>query len=521
MYRVLLVDDEPSIREGLKTLIDWNRHGFVVCGDAVNGKDGLRRCAELQPDVVVADIRMPGMDGLQMIEEIIKRGMSCRFIILTGYSEFHYARKAIDFGVDSYLLKPVDPGELLDKLSRLRTMLDQEKVLREQRESSLALQRERLLQSILLGDPSAPDDPSFAAALPGLDFPWKSYQVFLTEIEPKPDAAVRHTVQQRLQSRLEAESLGYAFNLDDYTAVLSKDVSPAAMKPLLAELRSGILAEFGHDLVVCSGAKVKEASQINASYEGAKTLSRNKFILRPEDDFLIEEQTDEKRRFSASALTATPVQAYDPGKAAEKLAFAIDAGDVAIIRQRLDEAAGGLLCGAWSPESVTMQLALLYVTAIHQLIHANEPLRDLLSPYLAIQSELYEHRTLEGLLAYIHAKLSELSDTLHKDRPGAALLNMLDFIRRHYNKELKLEALAEMFHYNSSYLGKLFKQQTGESFNTYLDRLRIEGAKQLLRQGWKVHQTAEKVGYANVDYFCGKFKKYVGMPPSAYREHPE
>lgn len=519
MYKVLLVDDEPSIREGLKTLIDWHEHGFAVCGDAVNGKDGLRRCAELQPDLVLADIRMPGMDGLQMIEEIIKRGMACRFIILTGYSEFHYAKKAIDCGVDSYLLKPIDPGELRDKLSRLRTMMDREKALQEQREGSVALQRELLLQKLLSGDPAS-DDPSHAAVLSSLGFPWKSYQVLLAEIEPKPDsAAAGQTVKQRLQSRLEADSLGYAFTLDEYTAVLSKDVSSAVMKPLLAELRSGIIAEFGHDLVVCAGGKVKEASQINASYEGAKALARNKFILCPEDDFWVE-QTDEKRRLTPLGQTASPIQAYDPGQAAEKLALAIDAGDSAIIRQRLDEAADGLLSGVWSKESVTMQLALLHVTAVHQLLQANEPLRDLLSPYLTVQSELYGHHTLEGLLACIHAKLSELSDALHKGRPDAVLHNMLDFIRRHYNKDLKLEALAEMFHYNSSYLGKLFKQHTGEYFNTYLDRLRIEGAKHLLRQGWKVHQTAEKVGYANVDYFCGKFKKYVGIPPSAYRDHP-
>ena len=95
---------------------------------------------------------------------------------------------------------------------------------------------------------------------------------------------------------------------------------------------------------------------------------------------------------------------------------------------------------------------------------------------------------------------------------------MIDLIHRSYDENLKLETLAEVFNYNSAYLGKLFKNVTGEYFNTYLDQVRIEKAKALLEQGFKVYQVAEKVGYANVDYFHSKFRKYVGSSPSTYRK---
>ena len=95
---------------------------------------------------------------------------------------------------------------------------------------------------------------------------------------------------------------------------------------------------------------------------------------------------------------------------------------------------------------------------------------------------------------------------------------MIDLINRNYFENLKLETLADVFNYNSAYLGKLFKNVTGEYFNTYVDKVRIEKAKQLLDQGMKVYQVAEKVGYTNVDYFHSKFRKYVGTSPSAHRK---
>lgn len=109
-----------------------------------------------------------------------------------------------------------------------------------------------------------------------------------------------------------------------------------------------------------------------------------------------------------------------------------------------------------------------------------------------------------------------------KRRPVAdsekRIRRMVAFIRRNHAEPLKLETLASLFHYNSAYLGKLFKQTTGESFNTYLDRVRIEQAKRLLKEGEKVCRVAEKVGYANADYFYFKFRKYVGMAPTDYRK---
>ena len=102
---------------------------------------------------------------------------------------------------------------------------------------------------------------------------------------------------------------------------------------------------------------------------------------------------------------------------------------------------------------------------------------------------------------------------------GNEIKKITELIQRRYNENLKLETLSELFNYNSAYLGKMFKNTTGEYFNTYLDKVRIENAKQLLNQGMKVYEVAEKVGYMNPDYFNSKFRKYVGVSPTAFRKN--
>ncbi|MEK4652691.1 response regulator [Niallia sp. FSL W8-0954] len=127
MKKVLIVDDEPVIREGLPYIIDWQEYGFEIVGAAQNGKEGIKLINEYQPDLVITDIRMPEMDGLEMIQTAQKRGETFYSIILSGYSEFTYAQKAIRLGTVSYLLKPIDEDELTDILLGIRKEVDKQK----------------------------------------------------------------------------------------------------------------------------------------------------------------------------------------------------------------------------------------------------------------------------------------------------------------------------------------------------------------------------------------------------------
>lgn len=121
MYKVLIVDDEARIRKGLEMIIDWESFGFTTCVSAENGRSGIIKAKEITPDLIIADLHMPGIDGIQMIRQLREDGLGCQVIILSGVTDFQYAREAIDLKVATYLLKPVNEEDLTQKIAQLFT----------------------------------------------------------------------------------------------------------------------------------------------------------------------------------------------------------------------------------------------------------------------------------------------------------------------------------------------------------------------------------------------------------------
>ena len=129
MYKVLIVDDEPIVREGLEFIIDWQDFGFTIVDKAENGRMGLEKINALDPDLVITDVRMPGIDGIEMIRKVRKEGIKTRFIILSGYSDFTYAKDALSLNVVSYLLKPIEEAELIEELLKIKEDLKEKEAL--------------------------------------------------------------------------------------------------------------------------------------------------------------------------------------------------------------------------------------------------------------------------------------------------------------------------------------------------------------------------------------------------------
>jgi two-component system response regulator YesN len=153
MLKVVLIDDEPTIREGLKSIIDWEAYGFAVCGEASNGNEGLEKICTLGADLAIVDVKMPVMDGLQMVSELNTRRIECEYIILSAYSDFKYAQSAIELGIGSYVLKPIEESELIEKLLKVRESIQNRKKAKDYLDLSVNLSRIKLLQQMVQGQP--------------------------------------------------------------------------------------------------------------------------------------------------------------------------------------------------------------------------------------------------------------------------------------------------------------------------------------------------------------------------------
>ncbi|PWV88443.1 two-component system response regulator YesN [Paenibacillus cellulosilyticus] len=509
MYKVLIVDDEPSIREGMTTLIEWESFGFEVCGTAANGREALAKADELQPDLMLVDIRMPGINGLELIERIREKGSDCHFLILSGYSDFDYAKKAIGFRVDGYLLKPVDEKELCESLARIRDRLIEEKEQKRQQESELAWRGEQLIASVVTG--TAGDSLSedlWGPISQRLDLDWSSYRVAVVEVDlSEEDESGVGLLKSKWSRELDREQ-SFAFLAEPYIGILLR-----ADEKGEAQWHEALRALLNNEkvpLYISVGSKVDSFLDVRHSYEQAVEGMRQRFVLGM-GVIVQADDAGEKR----SAIEPGELDDY-----ADQLFLAMDIGNKDSAVRTIEALAERMTAARLDEETVKSSFAQMASVAFNKLAAANPKTFTSAHSFGPVISDVIRQRSLQSLISHLSQAIEGTVRYSTEHSPETIIKQVEDFIRRHSSENLKLETIAELFNYNSSYLGKLFKTHTGEYFNTYLDKVRIEKAKELLAQGLKVHQAAERVGYASVDYFHTKFKKYEGVSPSAFKGRP-
>lgn len=466
MKTVLIVDDEEVIRTGLTYIIDWQQYGYEKITTAENGIEGLQKIMQLQPDLVITDIRMPVMDGLDMIQAAKKQGASFHGIILSGYSDFDYARKAIQLGFVSYLLKPVDEEELVELLERLAANDRQ--------------RHEADLRSLLY-------NKLFASDHSGLS----GYRQILVASfsEPlRPDQAA--LLQQRQQPYVLLENFGAAY------LVLLDQAGCSDAESLLAEV-------FG------PGAAVLTTDWVAADQDLTKLTMEIQHLRKMQ--FLFP-----KQRLSTEGLLEKKRTLTFQEKLPEKLLAAILGGeDLSLLLQAYRD---NFIFDLAFEEDIKWQVnhdyGWLYDQALQKAaFDSTEP------PPNQVAEALFAAVDFPELMAVFETHLTAFSLAVAKQLNNIDIIaDILRYIRKHYAEDLNLKGIADQFGYNSAYLGKKFKRTTGETFLGYLEKVRMERAGELLKNSnLMVYEVAEKVGYKNVDYFYKKFKQFFQMSPNDYR----
>jgi len=519
MIDVLIVDDEPKLREGLKSIVPWNELGYRVADTAANGQEALEKHRLHRPALMLVDIRMPGMDGLALIEAVRAVDSRIHLLILSGYAEFDYARKAISQRVDGYLLKPVDEAELAGHLVAIKEAIEQE-WLRDVGRKAAEVTRELLIQSLLAEEAAIDAAMLEQAARLGLN--WERYQVLLIDVlgQESPDgpAAADGRLKRALGEAVEEQGGGAVFTYRSYVGMLLPQplrtgFACAAMYRLIEKAAK----QAGTAFRAAAGEPVRRLEDIALSCRTAEDLLRSRFFY-PEAELL---SSFSVRFASDAAHAAEEEQSYCAERYMRQLYYAVDTASKEAQRKLIRSAACAMARDGYTEERMKQAFAELLAAIYHKLALHDAELGARATHYSDRLAAIYRQRTAEQLCRHCAYCLEELSPAAGKGGHDQDMKRIVELIHRNYSDNLKLETLASVFNYSSAYLGKMFKNATGEYFNTYLDKVRISKAKQLLKQGMKVYQVAEKVGYANVDYFHSKFKKYVGTSPSHYRKEPQ
>ena len=503
MFKVLIVDDEPIVKEGLKTIIDWEAYGYSICGDAGDGGEAIEKLAVLRPDVAIVDIRMPEVDGFAVSEYVRNKGLSVKIVFLTGYDEFKYARRAIGLGVKAYLLKPVDEDDLIDILLNLRREIE----IEERNEKLVVLGEEitycNLMKRILNGE-NIGEASQLMSDLYHVALDWRSYQVALVCGYFPPDS--HGDIKQLADDFLRRNDSGIVFWLENQLTLIVRDQKLTHEHPLAQSLYKAIRNSVEADIQMILSDVCSELGGLPALYQQAVRLMNKGFLLY-------------ESPIVDTGVTTRYLSKYSPEAVkniTEKLAEDIRRYNEEAVLGDIESIKGFLIEFDIKKEDVYAFYTSLLVTTFKAVGTSVTKEGSFLYDHYTVHRAILALSSIEAVEEYVKDKILGL---MHgRMAPIGKLHPILEYIKDNTDKDIKLKTLAIMFNYNSAYLGKMIKEHTGISFNEYMDQLKMEKAQSYIQDGCMVYEAAKMVGYTNINYFNLKFKKYTGISPGAVRK---
>lgn len=538
MIDILLVDDETYVTESLEMTIPWGELGVTTVLRAASGKEALEIMEENAVDIVVTDIRMPGMSGLDLIEEVSSRWSHIRCILLTGHSDFDYAKKAIQLQASDYILKPVNDEEFMASVSAAITSLrgewdefDKYHRLLYSRKSDYKILRENLMHDLLLGR---------EITTHALREQLQQYEIGLEPEEPVVMLLIRLTGrfssmdQQSLDlmdfavGNIAEEVLGDQFRvwfgrgpheclvmfLQHQGRVEEASMSQETLTGPVDTFREHVIRYLQGDLsmVVTPPFPFKEMTAAYRRSLGSLVLSG------PEENKIIFMDKDRSQRMENDAAQALE-ELYKPPvlpqlletkqweAAASKLNAVFDAADrVCLSREHVYEM-------YLSVTNAFMYIAHKQGHLVHEIDHAGF---DLLLAHQLIQSPERLRRWATEMLAKLQEELSDQAGTQSRRH---VIKQVQEMVTRDTGQDLSVKMIADKVYLHPVYLSKIYKAETGEGLGDYMIRMRMERALYLLKNSnKKIYEITSELGYQNPQYFSKMFKKHYGMTPNEFRD---
>ncbi|MFW6329461.1 MAG: response regulator [Alkalispirochaetaceae bacterium] len=528
MYRIVLIDDEQVVREGMAESIPWGEHGFHLVAACRDGRDGLEAIRRHQPQVVLTDICMPFVDGLEVASTVREELPATRTIFLTGYDDFQYAQEAVKLRAEDFLLKPITAEELSTLLDCLRQDLDREgeslcraERLQEQLRASFPVFRERFLTRLIQGTMTS-QELSRGVELLDLDLPGPFYIALVCDPDPaagETEEPVRGLGLQSLLAELVDSRKGAIFFATPGGAaviILSCD-DPVSCEGVALELAEEISEGAEHSLPgtvsIGIGEPVGELPLLSVSCLQARTALERRLIRGTNQTLTIKEVR------GGGAESAGP----DTRPVRERYLRAIQAGLADEARHALLEVTGSLRHNSEDLQECYVVMHQLLSETISGLQATGLDYRKL--PGIAPNpfEQFSRMKTLEEMEHWFLALIRDAGAHLDGRRKEHSTLKAQaaqEYIHRHYtDPDLTLQSVCRALSVSKSYLSPVFKSHTGMTILEYLTWTRIDEAKLLLRRReQRVYEIAEAVGFRDPHYFSVAFRKQTGMSPTEFRE---
>lgn len=518
MYKLIIVDDEKIIRRGIRDYIDWAGMGFTVADIFEDGKEAMEYLSSHQVDVVLADIEMAEVSGLEMARRIKENNMPQRVVIISGYKEFEYARKAVEYGVEHYLLKPLQIEEVQKVFLKISKELDAAKEEAEQRLSvrqdftdMLPELMEQFWLSILVGAIKGRENIIKRKSLLGMqidvDKPCALIDVRLVKTEKELTKQFEGENYIRLLRNIfgnESEEL-YSFPVG-LSGEVTKVVVVCQNNDSIDVFEEKAWRQMEEQLETAESLlKIQFKAVLEKVFPDVMGITKHQYVLFGTGEGLAEESPLPEQEFER--LT----QKY------KMLAGVINDGDY--------EALDGLIDNIFHefrdiPIRQAQQLCIdMFSMLSRKMVFMGIDMWKVQNEKVSYQ-ELMQIQDLRGLKGKTKEMLHDVVKSVREKQNVDSkkfVEESIQYMKAHYAEEISLEKVANRFFLNQTYFSRLFKQYTGSTFTDYLIELRMERAKELLCKGkYKVYEVSQMIGYRSEKYFFRIFKQYTGCSPTEY-----
>lgn len=520
MYKVLLVDDEVLDLEGMKSFIPWESLGMTVVDAVNNGFTAWEVLQREHIDILVTDVRMPNMTGIELAQKALKIQEDLQVIFVSGYQDFSYIKQAIALNACNYVLKPMQDEELIEELKNVRRELDR---LHDRKETERAYQQmiPMLKNQLLLQILQKPYDGAMLHVMK------REYQ--LDEIN-WPVRVILLEVDDMSSWRSNHEELEKPQGLNEqFFTSLHKELENCGFKHIckVTEQRMGVLIdmnkgkaeiqsilkklgqEYSLTVTVGEGGAAYRYEELHPSYVMAEGALEYK-MFRGKGKWILYNEVPTEDREDARSLEAR----------LDSLFTAMTNYEIVKIHDEIE--AIQLLASHIGSKFTVRNLGMYIILKLDAHLHTmHEDLFRMLGIELKNLDVLLQFETMDDIFSWLRMKVFEISERLNFRKPsknGRLVEEIIEALRERLHENITLRDIANRFSFSPNYLGVLFKEETGYNFSDYVIKLRMERARDLLvSTKLKIYEVAYQTGYQYLPYFSRQFKEMYGMTPLEYR----
>jgi two-component system, response regulator YesN len=533
LYKMIVVDDNHRDRKGIQGLIEWSKLGIEIIGCYANGAVCLENMDALSADIVLTDVMMPVMNGIELAENIKAKYPHVRVLFMSAYNEFDFAKSALDLDACGYVLKPIVKEEIIKAVSKIVEGLEEEnnskkekQALLERFEKVLPSYREQFFRELLFGEFREYENIDSFIRLFKLNIPKEFYiQVVSFHIEQSPYIDDTRDITGNFLTTLSLQNIFHAYNNESaftyllkmnsftYTSVIIS--SNDSVIDLIAQIKEELTEKYGFKTSFGLSKTGRSYQEMSELYNQSVKAMNTKFYSSSESFVLYEEIEDDNEELFEG-----------------KISFDVLYGEIKNIISCGTEAEIHSFIGKYlnsscivKREAYVKSFTVSVITIVEIILNEANADVDRISPnQLALWVKLNKYNNIQEIISMLTEVLKQAINTLVAGSGSGysqIVEDIKDIVKQRYSDKISVDDIAGFINFSPTHANNIFKKITGETIFEYLTNYRMERAKEMLRDPYsKIYIVAEKVGYTNKSHFCLKFKQYTGLAPTDYKNNP-